>query len=326
MKEFIKKAAAFVAAAMMVVTISSGAFAATSAPATSRPRPGSSTSTSDSSNSSRDNSSSNDDDRSSNSSSDNNDRNSNSSSDDDDKSSTSDNSNTRRAATQAPSVPQAATQAPAAAPVNKSYTTKGGAFLWFLLSVIVNTIISFSIANRFYKISKKSNHVQAEIRALRRDVEEKFADSVGGFTEPAVDITNTNDDYSAGADGIKMTPASSISTDDGPEDVYKEWEAQFAAKRAERRAVLKARPVDVDAEYDDDDDDKEYTVKPSNKKYQPVRKSKEHMSMKERLSARNSNDDDDDDDDISSRISGVGNKAKKILGGLFPFDNDEDDE
>jgi hypothetical protein len=230
--------------------------------------------------------------------------------------------------------PPVVTPAPATT-TNKSYTTKGGAFLWFLLSIIVNTIISFAIANRFYKLTKKSNHVQAELRALRRDIEEKFADNIDGFAEPAFDITNTNDDYSSSNDGIKMTPASSVSSGDEPEDIYKEWEAQFGAKRAQRRAAIKAEPVvDTEESYDEDEVEEESEPRPSKKTYQPKRKSapkQERKSVKERLAARKAEReeeiDDEIDEEIEEGIAGkVGGKAKKLLGGLFPFDEGEDEE
>ena len=77
---------------------------------------------------------------------------------------------------------------------NKKYTTRGGAFGWFLLSVIVNAALSFAIGNRFYKMSKKDTRIVSEIRALRRDVEEKFEASVGNIAEQDIDITNSNPD------------------------------------------------------------------------------------------------------------------------------------
>ena len=201
----------------------------------------------------------------------------------------------------------------------KNYTTKGGAFLWFLLSVIVNTAISLAISNRFYKLTKRQNHVQSEIRALRRDIEEKFMDNVGGFAESEIDITNANDDYSMEADGIKMTPASTVTVDEEEGDVYKQWEAQFGARYAAYK----------------EEDGEEKSVR----KYQPERE-----SVRERLAARRAQrmatqeveqdiDEEIETEDfeeieekggISEKLSVVGNKAKELLGGIFPFDDDEE--
>lgn len=340
MKEFMKRAAAFFAAVVMVASLSTGALAAPDA--TQRPRSSANTSqsssSSDSSSSkSTDDSSSSDNDSDSSSSSSrssSSDSSSSRSSSDDDGDSSSDNSSgstsksgTAKKVEEQPSQtqPPTVTQAPAASAANKSYTTKGGAFLWFLLSVIVNTAISFAIAKRFYKLAKQSNRVQAEIRALRHDIEEKFADSVDGFAEPAVDITNTNDDYSFSPDGIKMTPAST--TDGAAEDTeatYKEWEAQFGARHRQRREAVEAQqPKQADyAEMDDIEEEStsydEEEPRRSPKKYQPSRGIQRTSSAKKsgrKLSSRNV-----DEDEEKGNISG---KVKGLVGKLFPMDDDE---
>ena len=61
---------------------------------------------------------------------------------------------------------------------NKKYQSRLGGFLWFLLSVVVNFILSCWIGNRFYKLARKSNQSSAEIRALRKDIEEKFSSTL----------------------------------------------------------------------------------------------------------------------------------------------------
>ena len=330
MKELIKRAAALLAAAMMVVSVSSSAFAVLDA--TARPRSSASSSQSSSSSSDKSSSSSDEDSESSDkegSSSDkessSSDKESSSSSDKSSSSSDSD-STTSKSGTakkveekEAETQPPVVTQAPAAPAANKSYTTKGGAFLWFLLSVIVNTIISFAVAKRFYKLAKQSNRVQAEIRALRHDIEEKFADSVNGFTEPAVDITNTNDDYSSSPDGIKMTP---VSTTDGDgsetEDIYKQWEAQFGARHRQSRAA--AEPQQSQPQQSEDYDNGEEDMaedyehqeepRPSTKKYQPTRT----VQRKTAAPRRNVKKEADES---------IGDKMKGIIGKLFPMDDDE---
>lgn len=320
MKEFMKRAAAFLAAVMMIASLSTGAFAAPDA--TQRPRSSASSQSSSSSKntSDEDSSKSSDNDGEDSRSSSDDDGESERSSSDDDSSSTS-KSGTAKKVEEKPSQtqPPAVTQPPAAPAVNKSYTTKGGAFLWFLLSIIVNTVISFAIAKRFYKLAKQSNRVQAEIRALRHDIEEKFADSVDGFAEPAVDITNTNDDYSFSEDGIKMTPASTVSgTDEDTEATYKEWEAQFGARHRQRREA-----AEVKKDYDDADDIEEESVsyneeepRRSPKKYQPSRgvQRTSKKSGKGISSGKNRKSDGDN----------IGTKVKDIMGRLFPMDEDDE--
>lgn len=303
MKNIIKRAVAAAAAAMVVLSLSINVFAEPSP--TPRTKPGSSTSTSQSTESKAD--------------------------DNETKKETA--APKRASATQAPETPAQSST------VESKGASKGSVFLWFLLSVIVNTIISFAVANRYYKLSKKTTHVQSEIRALRRDIEEKFVGSVGGFTEPAVDITNTNDDYSSSAEGIKVTPSSYAGSSDEPEDVYKEWEAQFAAKRAERRAAVKARPTAVEDEYDNNEAAQEDdTPRISTRKYQPSRKGSERKSVRERLEERRNSaaidaDNDIDDEDIEEKEGGlmekvgsVGTKAKNLLSGIFPLGNDDEDD
>ena len=86
---------------------------------------------------------------------------------------------------------------------NTSHLTKGGAAFWFIFTIVLNTAVSFWIGNRFYRLAKKENHVSGEIRALRKDIEEKFVKSVGGFSETEVDITNLNESLAMNEEGIK---------------------------------------------------------------------------------------------------------------------------
>lgn len=336
MKEFMKRAAALLAAVMMAASLSTGALAAPDA--TQRPRSSASSSQSSTNNSSQSASDSSQSDSDSSKSTSDNDKDSDSSDSDKDTSSGSSDSNssssdstsksgTAKKVEEAPSQtqPPAVTQAPAAAASNKSYTTKGGAFLWFLLSVIVNTAISFAIAKRFYKLAKQSNRVQAEIRALRHDIEEKFADSVDGFAEPAVDITNTNDDYSFGADGIKMTPAST--TDGASEDMeatYKKWEETFGARHRQRQEAVDAQQQRKAAYDDAEDIEAESTSydaeepRRSPKKYQPSRGVQRTSSAKKSGSKASSKKRDKDEEN-----GNIGGKVKNIMGKLFPMDDDE---
>lgn len=280
MKEMIKRAAALAAAALMVFSLSATTFAEP----TSRPRPGSEAAVTETA---------------------------------DTESSSEEAAEERGKARETAKTTKAPAPAQTTEVAGKSYTTKGGAFLWFLLSVIVNTAISFAIANRFYKLTKRQNHVQSELRALRRDLEEKFIDSVGGFAESNVDITNTNDDYSMDADGIKMTPASTVSVDEEEGDVYKQWEAQFGARYAARN--------------------EEAEEEKSTRVYQPTRESAQGMSVRERLLARRAQQEQaeealeteeeyiEEESGIVQKLGNVGNKAKQLLGGIFPFDEDDEE-
>lgn len=215
-----------------------------------------------------------------------------------------------------------------------------------MLSVIVNTIISFAIGKRFYKLAKQSNRVQSEIRALRHDIEEKFAESIDGFSEPAMDITNMNDDYSSSPDGIKMTPASTTDGDGSEtEDIYKEWEAQFGAGRSKVReaveAVEKDRethreiknvPQEQDEEFDNSYEEVEPAPRPSTKKYQPTRSSARvsnksnssgsKSSSRSRLEARKN--ERNSAKRAKNAAAGIGGKLKGAVGKLFPMDEDDE--
>ena len=92
------------------------------------------------------------------------------------------------------------TQSAPAAPAQNSETKTGVSFatvfLMFVLAIIINAAVSFVISNRFYRMSKKDSHLQAEIRALRRDISEKFTGSVKEIKEKAATVTNENKNYS----------------------------------------------------------------------------------------------------------------------------------
>lgn len=214
------------------------------------------------------------------------------------------------------------TAAPTSAPkttAEKKYTTKGGAFGWFLLSVIVNSILSFAIGNRFYKMSKKDTHITSEIRALRRDVEEKFVANVEGFSEPEADIANSNDDYSIDADGIKANISSSGETEESAEEIFRRWESQLAVQRAEKRAEIRAsvkpRSEQTTKSFVEDRDNEDKDVHfARNKSYQPRR---------EIQSEENINDEYDmEEDDDNSKIESIKNKAKELITEIFPFKED----
>ena len=64
---------------------------------------------------------------------------------------------------------------------------------------------AFGLETDFYKLSKKDNHLSFEIRALRKDIEEKFVNNVGGFSEQEVDIKNLNESLALDDEGLKPT-------------------------------------------------------------------------------------------------------------------------
>lgn len=230
---------------------------------------------------------------------------------------------------QATAAPEQASQATAAvttaAPVTetstavaeKKYTTKGGAFGWFLLSVIINSILSFAIGNRFYKMSKKDSHLTSEIRALRRDVEEKFAANVGGFSEPEMDISNSNDDYSSGIDGIKMKAVASDGEQESAEDIFKRWESQLAQQRAEKRAAIRAavkpRNTQTTEEFVESGRE-EHNIHSGD--YQPRRA---NYAETEESSPEES---DEDFEEEENRFDSIKSKAKELITDIFPFRED----
>jgi len=121
------------------------------------------------------------------------------------------------------------------------YTTKGGSFGWFVLSVIVNAIISFIIGNRFYKMGRKDKHILAEIRALKRDIDAKMQSQIGGFSEYETVIENTNKDLGDGGEKVEITKSEEDKkAEEMANEIYRKWESQIAAAK-EREAQSKAR-------------------------------------------------------------------------------------
>lgn len=200
-------------------------------------------------------------------------------------------------------------QTEASRDAEKRYASKGSLAVWIIITILLNIIISFVIGNRFYKLAKKDTHVSAEIRALRRDLEEKFVNNVGGFTEMETDVTNTNDNYSMNG-SIRMPERKSTDFASESEDVFKRWESQMSQRRAARRTV--AEPV-VDDEIEEEEDEERY----SRRKFQPTRAQvEEHDDVDEYA------DEEEDDEDTHQKTKSVKNKAKSILGDIFPFKED----
>lgn len=181
------------------------------------------------------------------------------------------------------------------APSEKKSVSVGTMILWLLISVIINTAISFWVGNRFYRLSKKDTHITSEIRALRRDIEEKFPQSVGGFAEQATDIENTNEDYSINGEGITMPrrQRSAQPTKEQEDELLKKWESRQSNRtQASNRAASGFEPN-------------------RRKKYQPTR---EEINP-------DFEDYEDEEEDTESK-SGIKSKAKEILNDIFPFKED----
>lgn len=212
-----------------------------------------------------------------------------------------------------------ATAAPAAAAlqtqntqtefVNKKYLTKGSAAFWFVFITAVNIIVSFGIGNRFYRLSRKDNHISGEIRALRKDIEDKMVRSVAGFAETEVEIVNTNNSYSEGED-IKIPEKQPKLRDvsDEEEERFRRWEMAQEKPRGERRVSAPRSAVKEELQ------EELQEVKRINKKnYQPRRTSQPEDKKEEDFEATK---------EIRLKSDGVKNKAKEILGDIFPFKED----
>ena len=136
---------------------------------------------------------------------------------------------------------------------NKKYLSKGWAVFWFIFTIIINAIISFWIGNRFYKLSKKDNHLSFEIRALRKDIEEKFVNNVGGFSEQEVDIKNLNESLALDDEGLKPTAKQPVLNEVSAEEEarFRRWEEAQSKPRNERVKPKSVLKEEFDEELDD---------------------------------------------------------------------------
>ena len=199
---------------------------------------------------------------------------------------------------------------------NKKYLSKGWAVFWFIFTIIINAIISFWIGNRFYKLSKKDNHLSFEIRALRKDIEEKFVNNVGGFSEQEVDIKNLNESLALDDEGLKPTAKQPVLNEVSAEEEarFRRWEEAQSKPRKERvkpKSVLKE-------EFDEELDD---VKKIKRKNYQPKRNPSEDFED-EKENEKSESVDMDATREIKLKGEGVKSKAKELLGDIFPFKED----
>ncbi len=174
---------------------------------------------------------------------------------------------------------------------DRKYSSKGFVVLWFFLALLINLVLSFMISNRFYKMSKRENHIHSEIRALRRDLEEKFANSVGGFTEMETDITNSNENFNVD-ESIELEEPQAQTTSNEDDEVFKQWESKMAKRSA--RGTLNEENKDVTEENEG--------LLPSKRKYSPTREGLVFGDSKE-----------------ESKVDIIKNKAKGIINNIFPF-------
>lgn len=200
---------------------------------------------------------------------------------DSDKSSSKSKSTTDAADEPASVTSQAANQAVTA----KKYLTKWGGFFWFLLSVIVNFILSCWISNRFYKLAKRNTQGSAEIRALRKDIEEKFASTLTDINEPITEVVNRNENYARTDEGMTMPDRkSTVEINDREREALNRWDTKRAAQKAAESSdhtYEMRRPMAV--EFDDADEEEESSSK-------------------------------------RDSVAKAGNKAKDFLSNIFPFD------
>ena len=153
-----------------------------------------------------------------------------------------------------------------------------GVILMFFLAIVVNAGISFWISNRFYRMSKRDTHLMSEIRALRRDLDDKLSGNVKEIKESAAVIKNSNKSY---ANNGEIVHKNEPPTDEIAE-IAKKW--NIAIERDEEPEV-KIRQTKKLQTRDD--------VKP---KKEPKR---------------------------SESQSPIKNRAKEILGDIFPFNDEE---
>lgn len=199
---------------------------------------------------------------------------------------------------------------------NKKYLSKGWAVFWFIFTIIINAILSFWIGNRFYKLSKKDNHLSFEIRALRKDIEEKFVSSVGGFAEQEVDIKNLNENLATDSEGLKPTAKQPVLNEISSEEEerFRRWEEAQSKPRSERVRPKSTLKEEFDEELED-------VKKIKRKNYQPKRNPNEDFEEDEE-NDKSDKVDMDATREIKLKGEGVKNKAKEILGDIFPFKED----
>lgn len=218
---------------------------------------------------------------------------------------------------QAQSVP-VTTQTNSAGFENGRYLTKGGAAFWFVLIFVLNGALSFWIGNRFYRLSRKDNHLSGEIRALRKDIEEKFVNSVGGFSEQEIDIENLNESLAMTDEGIKPAERQPVFREVSAEEEerFRKWEEAQSRPHTERARKPQTKAKSAVSEELEDDFEEIRRIKRKN--YQPKRENADTFDLDE----DNSDEELGETKEIKIKGENVKNRAKEILGDIFPFKED----
>ncbi len=185
----------------------------------------------------------------------------------------------------------------------KKYLTKWGGFFWFVLSVIVNFIVSCWVANRFYNLARRNAQGSAEIRALRKDIEEKFASTLKDIDEPVTEVINHNESYAREDAGIEMPERKpTVEIKEEEREILGRWDMKRTAAREEKadseenridfqhRAYAPTRPMSG-IEFEDDDAQEEETPRAA-------------KQLRSKMDA----------------VAKAGTKAKDFLSNIFPFD------
>lgn len=199
---------------------------------------------------------------------------------------------------------------------SKKYMTSGGAIIWMLVTILINAIISFGIANRFYRLSKKDNHISSEIRALRKDVEEKMQMSVGGFSELDTEVQNTNENYSRPSSKIQTSyRAETVPAEEN--EIYRKWESQLAATQERAERTQQSRTQRNVSEFQE-----------RTNRSRAYQSSRNLYQRNERYHEMEDVEEDERRPEIQSKnedngFSAVRKKAKEIISDIFPFGEDE---
>lgn len=207
------------------------------------------------------------------------------------------------------------------ATANKKYVTGWGVFFWFLISVIVNFVISCWIGNRFYRMAKKSAQSSNEIRALRKDIEERFGATIKDIDEPAIEVLNSNESYARDGEGISMPERKAhVELNDDEREMMRRWDT--------KRTSARVSSFDTEAA-EDEAEAFEEERRPVRRSYKPTRRS----SGIEFEDAEEVYEDGDEAEETprertAPRRGGKGaealtnakNKAKDFLSNVFPFE------
>ena len=209
---------------------------------------------------------------------------------------------------------------------NKKYLSKVGGFLWFLLSVIVNFVVSCWVANKFYQLTKKNAQGSSEIRALRKDIEEKFASTLKDISEPAVEIINSNENFARNDEGMVMPERRNhVEMNDEEREIVRRWDTKRSMTRDDEETQTqfedeeeayrpkRERYAEDDSfrpsrrqggiDFEDDDEDEEIYEENDYQKNRPSRMTERNIR--------------------SERGGKKGfsvSKAKDFLSNIFPFD------